>query len=431
MKVLPAFLLLLSFPSWSFPLTASDNYRFSYLNEYYENNTITVNNFDTPPIEPTTIISVGMSIAKLFLGMFPGDQGPSMGEYFKNLSEQIDVVNQKMDALLTEIEKVQAQIVQLPPIIVTKLKQREIQGSIGQYEAILTGLQQSKYKGDIKKFMQDKENRDAVKNLVDIIRKTKSELEGVDDPFVVPFVAVAIHIEYNLRQNFLNQPLETYGGYINQDQKYLVRNTVGNKTPLTEIATAASLIKGEGNTKAAENSNTLKDNLTTLTERWNVLTTQTHQRILVQITERFIDRQIPVYYKRILEYYAKSQLYSEQLDSVSLNEIKVLKRIGIIESNVNMIQFRYPDPVGVLTPIGNDVYPPTDGFAFDDFNASFDSRKAQAIDKIRNMLATQNLELKQTFYALSATASAYYTGLNAIEFCNARLRLTSLIKMQD
>jgi hypothetical protein len=57
--------------------------------------------------------------------------------------------------------------------------------------------------------MQHPANRSTVYKLVEDIRKSKSELENENDPLVISFVAVAIHIEYNLRQNFLNAPLHT------------------------------------------------------------------------------------------------------------------------------------------------------------------------------------------------------------------------------
>lgn len=398
------FVLLFSFDSSSKPInTFNENYT-SYVDKTSLFHNLPIAELNRAPIEPTTIISVGMSVAKLFFGMFQGDQGPSIGDYVKNLSDQINIVNQKMDVLVTEIQKLQDQILHLPPIIVTKLKQREIQGSLGQYEAILTNLQQQVYKKSISKYMQDPTNRKAVAKLVADIRKTKSELEGVNDPYVVPFVAVAIHIEYNLRQNFLKEPLATYAGFINQDQKYLVQNCVGKQ-------------------------NSLKTGLAVLTQQWKTLTSQTHHRIIVRIFEKFNDRYFSQY-NRILEYYGQSPLYPEPLDSNSLKELNVLKRIGLLMPSVDLVQFKYPDPNGALPLLGNDIpsYLPTDGYDFPDFNVPFDQRKAQAIAKITNMLRDENDQLRQTFYALAATTSAYYTGLNAMEFCNARLRLTGLIK---
>jgi hypothetical protein len=43
---------------------------------------------------------------------------------------------------------------------------------------------------------------------------------------------------------------------------------------------------------------------------------------------------------RLLVYYAESQLISEKLGSTAINEVNILKRIGLITPNVNLVQFK-------------------------------------------------------------------------------------------
>jgi hypothetical protein len=75
-------------------------------------------------LEPTTLVSFGISAAKLFFGLFQSEQGNWIGNYIEILSDKIKIVNNKIDVLLTEIQKVEEQLVKLPAIIVTKLHKR-------------------------------------------------------------------------------------------------------------------------------------------------------------------------------------------------------------------------------------------------------------------------------------------------------------------
>jgi hypothetical protein len=68
-------------------------------------------------IDPISVISAGLGIGKLFAGMFGGqDAGPSLADFFQNLTGQIDDLNQKLSYVIQNENEIRALIQKYQPM---------------------------------------------------------------------------------------------------------------------------------------------------------------------------------------------------------------------------------------------------------------------------------------------------------------------------
>lgn len=354
-------------------------------------------------IEPVAFISAAFTVAKLFFGTGAGDSGPTMADFAQNLSGQIEDLNTKLDLIVGQLDMIQYELVKLPAVIVSKLKQQELQGAIYRYQSVIKGLSAPKYDGDIEAFMGDEANVEAVKELTKDLRRIKAELGKIDDPALVPFVALAVQAEYTLRLHFSQEPLETMVGFMEDDRNYLHRNTFG---------------KGVS----------LKTQLRDLQRNWDSMIVVTHHRYIARIDENIEHRGYWAPVERYLEYYGASSPFVKDTFLATLEEMVALKKLGILRDNVNPIAFSFPAPEHTVFSTGSgrnrEYYSKHDFFW--DHTRPIAEREQQLYSAIKEIFTQQNLRLEQHYFALGATAAAYFSGINVIEYLNAYINATSI-----
>lgn len=331
-------------------------------------------------IDPVTGVTLGISVAKLFLGMFQSNRGPSIVDFIKNTNKQLDIISKKIDVLFDNIDELKGMVRELPTEVVSKLKQIELKGRIDDYKAVLLEVSLNTYKGNILKYVAVEENKMKVTRIVDSIKDIKSQLRQINDPLLVPFIAIAVHVEYYLRNNFLQQKWENFIGDINNDAIWL-------------------------NDYVFNRENSIKNNLNELRESRKSLLENNNISFNVKSDSRRLASQW--IYSVVLKPVTDSSIKEEK-------EIEDLRDIGLIFQNEKPLKFeilhekRYDAAYYITLP---PEYP--EEFA----------------DNIRNrLIAAKNNELKLNYYSIIAFTTASYAGLKAIEFCNIYLRAANYKK---
>jgi hypothetical protein len=103
------------------------------------------------------------------------------------------------------------------------LKEVDILGSLTLYQGIIETVAGKKtYNGDLTKYMANAQNTNTVNTVANAIKASKAALMNTaDDPFYVPYAAIAVHVEYNLRSNFLLTKWQDFVGPMKVDKEWL------------------------------------------------------------------------------------------------------------------------------------------------------------------------------------------------------------------
>ena len=356
-------------------------------------------------IDPFTVYIIGVGIAKLFSGMFggQGDGDPAYSQFFKNLSDQLADLSDKLDYLINNINGFRTMMQNMPQDVVAKFGEVDILGSVHIYKGIVDTIAADGglYKGNVKKFMATPKNAEAVNNLADALRRWKSNLmQTSDNPFYVLYIAMAVHIEYNLRTSFMKQKWQDLIGFIEEDKKWL-------------------------DSRVWQADNSLEKNLASL------------KSVRAGLLPVLITRSNFYWIARAYNGYNHTFLYfppqiANSVDQPAANketaDIKYLRYLGFLGDNElpRTLTLVNVNQLGIDRNEG--VYNLEASIDYDENNSDWRTIGQRLTAARQQLLNGQIDQLNLNYLQLLATASTYYSGLKTIDFCNVYLKAANRIK---
>lgn len=329
-------------------------------------------------IDPVTAITIGLTAAKLFSGMFQSSNGPTIIDFIKNTNEQLNIISKKIDLLIEGVAQLQGLIQELPTDVVSKLKQVELKARVDDYRAVLFTVSHS-YKGNILEYMAIQENKNRVLIIANRIAEIKTELQQLNDAFLVPYVAIAIHVEYYLRNNFLQQKWKNFIGNINNDAIWL-------------------------NDYVFQKPNSIKNNINTLRSKRIAILADNHN--VFSVSNGRLGQE-NIYWVR----------YDKEIDTSIIEDQEILKlrELGLL--------LEYEKPQRFLKGVIIKNY--YTGYVVNTAPEFPEQPLDPLIDRI---IAPSSNNLRLNYYSLIASAASFYAGLKAIEFCNIYLKADKYTK---
>ena len=344
-------------------------------------------------IEPFTAVSLTVSAAKLLFGFFSSSDGPPVVDFIKNSTEQLSIINQKFDIALQDLEDIKKTIDNVPSKVVVELRRNELKAQINEYIGILSGVNANEYNGSIRKYMRPTLNREHVIKFCDAIRITKTQLQALEfDPFSVPFVSMAMSMEYYLRLNFLEQSASAVAGQMAVDKQWMQKSLFEYPNAVEKI-----LISLQGLRK-----NALYIGIENYTGRY---------------TFSEWDGRYGFSGTRVC---GVEVHYSSRRDSLikEVSEIELLRKIGLLHEE--------DKPFQLFIASENEIWPAANKPV--NFNADQKDYQAVMNDYKQRQLNAKNIWLSQNYNGIAAISSALYAGMKSIEMCNVYLSATGLKK---
>jgi hypothetical protein len=333
-------------------------------------------------LEPFTCITIGISVAKLFAGMFQSNEGPDISDFINNLKDQLGIITQKIDILARDIIDLRKRIDNLPQDATLFLYKTKMRARIDDYKSIMIelGLQQS-YDGDIEKYMSKNTNKAKIQRLVAEIKDINSTLRQIDDVSIVPFIAMGIHIDIYLRNNFLNEEWKDFIGDIVLNRNYIHKQMYSGENCLEKI------LKSQQSDRLS-----LRESITDrVTTKFDTYVSSGGSAFIV-------------YNRKLMIVYKKPVVDSEVKEPM---EVKNLRSIGLLD--------RYDAPLKFVVDKKELIDIQATTVDFDSTAGDFQDR----LDKrASEMLSRSNEKIELNYYRVVATASAFMSGFKAIEFCD-------------
>jgi len=336
------------------------------------------------------MISLAVGAGKLFAGFFSSNSGASIVDFLKNANEQLGIINQKFDIVLRDLDELKRMVGAVPGQTVSKLSQVQLKGRINDYRAIMTEVASKAYNGNIANYMSERVNREKVETLSKELRRIKSELESLDnDPFLVPFVTMAMNMEYYLRANFLSEKWPTLIGSMALDKEWL------NKYLFTNNNALQKMLQNLEAQRVAQLTNSVQ------------LYSASYGKT-VRIGNNFISSTPAPVYQRKLVIYPDGSM-TEDPDAA------FLRKIGLLSDRDFPFTFVVAEDKMIAVQADGQVLPPV-------FPITKEEDFGPALEQYRrNSLAAQKGALQQNYLSIISTAGAIYAGLKAMELCNVFL----------